>query len=450
MSTHVFTGGGPVVEHSLSFLQNLFDDYHPRNFNIRLWDGTTWHAEESQPAQFTLVIKNPGALRKMFWRTNELTLAEAYIYDDIDIEGSIEAALTMGNYLLSSRRGPGEALRLGLQLLRLPSGGGPRLGRQAARLSGACHSKERDRQAVSYHYDVSNAFYSLWLDDRMTYSCAYFNRPNDDLDTAQRQKLDYLCRKLRLRKGDRLLDIGCGWGGLLIHAAQNYGVETKGITLSRKQAEFANDRIRDARLVPQCRVDICDYRDISDSRGFNKIVSVGMFEHVGAGLLQKYFRKAWSLLKPGGVFLNHGIAVNAAKPAASGPSFTERYVFPDGELMPLSSALREAELRGFEVRDVESLREHYVLTLRNWLQRLEQRSGEARCVVDDATYRIWRLFMAAYAGGFETGRLNIYQTLFVKTNNGESGLPLNRADWYEGLNHSERDRLRIGPLVAYY
>jgi len=293
----------------------------------------------------------------------------------------------------------------------------------------------RDRQAVAYHYDMSNAFYSLWLDERMVYSCAYFTDPGDNLDTAQERKLDYLCRKLRLRRGERVLDIGCGWGGLVIHAAKNYGVEAHGITLSGPQAELANERIRQAGLSDRCRVDVRDYREIQAPESYDKLISVGMFEHVGESRLLEYFQGAFRLLRPGGVFLNHGIACNSGFPPVSGPSFSDHYIFPDGELLPIGTTLRTAEASGFEVRDLESLREHYVLTLRHWVQRLEARREEACSVTDEKTYRLWRLYLAGAAHKFLVGQNSVYQVLLSKTVDGKSGLPLTRGDWYSGGGH---------------
>jgi len=454
-----------TVRASILILQRLLAQYHPRDFAVRLWDGTTWDAEPGQPARFTMVLRHPGALRKMFLSPGELTLAEAYIYDDFDIEGEIEHAFGMADYLLTLHHTIPERLRIGRQLLSLPANRRPRAGRQAAHVSGLRHSRERDRQAVTYHYNVSNDFFALWLDKRMIYSCAYFTTPDDDLDTAQEQKLDYICRKLRLRRGERLLDIGCGWGGLLIHAASRYGVSGLGITLSEPQATLANERIRQAGLTDQCRVEVRDYREMKEQGGFDKLVSVGMFEHVGESMLPEYFTLAWRLLRPGGIFLNHGIACRpclslpvrqaggrprkirgrprqspdwsgqirgrqANEPVRQGPSFSDRYVFPDGELVPISTTARIAEMIGFEVRDVESLREHYALTLRHWVRRLEAQHDNARRITDEVTYRVWRLHMSGSADGFHTGRLNVYQMLLAKADRGESSLPLTRADWY--------------------
>jgi cyclopropane-fatty-acyl-phospholipid synthase len=365
----------------------------------------------------------------MFWPPNELTLGEAYIYDDFDIEGEIEGAFAFADFLANRQWGISELLSHWKRLLSLPSEGRPRAGRQAAELSGARHSIERDRQAVTYHYDVSNDFYALWLGEKMVYSCAYFVTPDDDLDTAQERKLEYICRKLRLRRGERLLDIGCGWGGLVMHAARNYGAQALGITLSQPQAELANERIREAGLADRCRVEVCDYREIDEPGGYDKLVSVGMFEHVGEAMLPTYFKQAWRLLRPGGVFLNHGVACAHSRKGHRGSSFSDRYVFPDGELAPISATLRAAEASGFEVRDVESLREHYMLTLRHWRRRLEAHRDEVCRVADEVTYRIWRL-MCGSSYAFQIGRLNLYQALLAKPEGGRAGLPLTRADWY--------------------
>ena len=409
------------------FLDALLADYQRRDFQIRLWDGTIWGIEE-QP-RFTLVLKHPGALRAMFLSPSELELGEAYIYDDFDIEGDIEAAYGLADYLLAQERSLWESCDLNERLQRLPKSDHPRASLHPTGFGGEVHTKDRDRQATSYHYDLPVEFYALWLDSRMVYSCAYFATPDEDLDSAQIRKLGYICRKLRLRPGERLLDIGCGWGALMMHAAAQYGVEAVGITLSVPQAEAARERLRAAGLNHRCRVEVSDYRDIDHDQQYDKIVSVGMFEHVGEALLPEYFRRAWDLLRPGGVFLNHGIS-HSATYRRRGPSFVDRYVFPDGDLVPISTSLRAAELRGFEVRDVESLREHYALTLHHWVRRLEAHREEARRSTDDTAYRIWRLYMAGAAHGFRSGRLNLHQTLLAKPANGSSGLPLTRDDWY--------------------
>ncbi len=225
-----------------------------------------------------------------------------------------------------------------------------------------------------------------------------------------------------------------------MHAVAHYGVQAVGITLSVPQAEVARERLRESGLNDRCRVEVSDYREIDHAQQYDKIVSIGMFEHVGEALLPEYFRQAWNLLRPGGVFLNHGIA-HSATHRRRGPSFTDRYVFPDSELVPVHTSLRAAELRGFEVRDVESLREHYALTLHHWVRRLQDHAEEARRTANDINYRIWRLYMAGAAHGFRSGRLNLYQTLLAKPSHGQSGLPLTRDDWYQGQSSG-----RLEPL----
>jgi len=430
MATPTIKTTDSAVQTTLSLIQDLLGSAQQRNFAVRLWDGTTWKPDPEQETRFTLVLQHPGALRRMFLPPSDLTLGEAYIYNDFDIEGDIEAVFPIADQFIEGHWGKADQLRYGKRLLSLPNTGQPRPSDPAVKLRGARHSKERDRQAVTYHYNRSKEFYALWLDQRMVYSCAYFATPDDDLDTAQERKLDYICRKLRLRPGERLLDIGCGWGGLVIYAAQHYRVEAYGITLSQPQAELAQKRISEAGLAEHCHVEVRDYRDMNEANSFDKIVSVGMFEHVGEALLPTYFKQAWHLLRPGGVFLNHGIASNTSLQAQWRANFTNRYVFPDGELLPISSTLRAAEASGFEVRDVESLREHYTLTLRHWVRRLEAHTDEARKLTNEVTYRIWRLYMAGSAYSFQTNRNNLYQTLLAKPNRGNSGLPLTRSDWY--------------------
>jgi len=419
-----------IVERGLAFFEELLRDFHPRNFAIRLWDGSCLEAEPGQYARCTLVINHPGAMRRIFLPANQAALGEAYAYSDVDIEGDVEALFPLGPFLMKSNFSWVRQVRLGALLLGMPRTRSQRMGRTAVKLQGRQHSRERDRQAVTYHYNVSNDFFRLFLDERMVYSCAYFESAGIDLDRAQEQKLDYTCRKLRLRPGERLLDIGCGWGALLIHAAQHYGVTGLGITLSEPQAELARARIRSAHLEHLCRVEVVDYRDVQEHGTFDKLVSVGMVEHVGEDMLPQYFAKAFKLLRPGGVFLNHGIARASLAQAHNGPTFIDRYVFPDGDIAPIEIVLREAGLSGFEVRDVENLREHYVLTLRHWVRNLENHAGQARQATDESTYRTWRLYIAGSAHFFETGRLNVYQSLLSKARDGNTGLPLTRADWY--------------------
>ena len=415
------------VQQNLDLLEKIFGVENMEKTSVQLWDGTLWPDNTSREA--VIVLNHPGALRTMFVSGGELGLAEAYLHDDFDINGDIEVVFSLTDMLyhkMLSRRWKVEAAR---DLLRLPAVEKRQAqGRGRAKLSGKRHSIERDSRAIAFHYDVSNDFYALWLDPRLIYSCAYFEDAAESLETAQKRKLDYICRKLRLQQGQRLLDIGCGWGGLAIFAAKHYGVDVTGITLSQSQVEFANDRISEAGLSERCRVVYQDYREVSEAVEFDALVSVGMFEHVGAEILPLYFSKAWKLLKPGGVFLNHGIA----KSAKDKSSFSDAYVFPDGELVPINVTLGAAEGSGFEVRDVESLREHYALTLRHWVRRLEEQHEKVLQIVDETLYRVWRLYMSSSAFGFSSSKLNVYQALLVKPDEkGRSGLPLTRRDWYQ-------------------
>ena len=420
----------PAALKTLEFFNRIFSGAPVGPFAIRLWNGSEWrHGKE--PPRFTLELKHPGALLRMFWRSSELSLGEAFIYDDFDIHGDMEACFELAGFLVGRRWGVKDKFRLGRELLRLAGRQrGPGKGTPVA-LQGRVHSKQRDAEAVQYHYNVSNEFYRLWLGRHMVYSCAFFHDPNESLDQAQVRKLDYLCRKLRLKPGEKLLDIGCGWGGLILHAARSYGVEALGVTLSQPQADLADERIRAAGLAAHCRVEVRDYRDLALEPQFDKLVSVGMFEHVGEAKLPEYFGRAYQLLKPRGVFLNHGINQAIDAPRNKHTSFIDKYVFPDGELVPLSTSLRVAEEAGFEIRDVESLREHYAMTLRRWYQSLQSEREKAIALTSPVIYRIWQIYMAGSAYGFETRRLGLNQTLLVKSQRRASGLPLTRCDWYQ-------------------
>jgi cyclopropane-fatty-acyl-phospholipid synthase len=412
----------------MAIVQELLHEYHPRDFAIEFWDGTRFEPEAGQFCRFTWHLHHPSVLRSLLRSDRQVALGEAFIYGDFDISGDILAIFPIAEYLEEKHFGPGSKLRLGTMMLGLPS---KLHGEQArAEMHGRTHSKSRDRAAVSFHYDLSNEFYQLWLDPAMVYSCAYFESPDDDVATAQGQKLDYICRKLRLQAGERLLDFGCGWGGLIMHAARNYGVHATGITLSQQQLALAEERIREAGLSSQCEVRLLDYRDAHQLGEFDKLVSVGMVEHVGESALPEYFQTAFRLLKPGGVFLNHGIGRAGNRPKPAEKTFTDVYVFPDGELVPISTTLARAEEAGFELRDVENLREHYFFTLVQWLQRLEANEESAKKLVGELKYRIWRLYLAGSAHYFQSGKLDLYQSVLVKTTNGRCGIPLTREDWY--------------------
>ena len=420
----------PAVQTSRDMLAILASGYSPRDFAVRFWDGSRLEPEAGREALFTLVLKHPGAMKKMLWPPDGVAFAEAYVYDDFDIEGDIFAFFRFTQFLIKKKPGLWDLLKVGVSLLRLPSVKRDRTGHQPVKLAGRKHSLERDKQAVGYHYDLSNEFFGLWLDENLLYTCAYFANAEETLEAAQERKLDYICRKLRLKPGERFLDIGCGWGGLVIHAAKHYGVEAVGVTLSQRQVESSNERIDRAGLKGRCRVEYRDYREISDAKGFDKMASVGMLEHLGESMMPVFFREAYRLLKPGGVFLNHLITLKANTPFPRWTNFARKYVFPDGELRPLTVSLREAENAGFEVRDVESLREHYALTLEHWLRRLEARHEEVNRASDETTFRVFRLYLAGARMGFVNGVYNIHQELLAKPDGGKSGLPLMRSDWY--------------------
>jgi cyclopropane-fatty-acyl-phospholipid synthase len=367
----------------------------------------------------------------MFGSGTEKGLAEAYLRDDFDITGDIESAFELADALGSRDRDDWlGAVATDFRIHRLPAK--PGKSRPFSGMTARLHSPERDRHAVSFHYDLSNDFYQLWLDRRMIYSCAYFELPGNDLDLAQTAKLHHLCRKIRLQPGQRVLDIGCGWGGFAMFAARHYHAQVTGITLSRRQAEHASSLVRQAGLDGNVEIVQRDYRELGEPETYDAIVSVGMSEHVGRKCLEDYFKAAGALLKPDGVFLNHAIGEGVRPRPRHGPSFMDEYIFPDSDVPPICTVLQAAESAGLEVRDVENLREHYALTLRHWVRRLESSHEAALHFVDEPTFRAWRLYLAGSAHGFERAQLAVYQALLSKPDRqGRSCLPLTRRDWYE-------------------
>jgi cyclopropane-fatty-acyl-phospholipid synthase len=420
-------------------IRRLFDR-SPVNFAVRLWSGSTFQAGapnsgRAEP-QFTLVFRNPSAVHSAVLGRDPLRLAETYFRGELDIEGDFFAALGLRNHLDDLHMSVGDQIGAVVTALRLrtQNAGGRRAQSPAATEHGRAvraHAKLQNREAVQFHYDVSNEFYALWLDRAMVYSCAYFATPEVDLDSAQQAKLDHICRKLMLQPGENFLDIGCGWGALVIHAAQRYGVHAHGVTLSPRQLKVAQERIAQAGLEDRVKVELLDYRDLAGDSVYDKIASVGMFEHVGLKNLPGYFAAAHRLLKPRGLFLNNGITHDCDGWNGSvSTEFINRYVFPDAELDRISNIQHFMEEAKFEIADVEALRPHYALTLRHWVARLERNHARALQYVDEATYRVWRLYMAACALDFEAGGIGIYQVLAGKRAAGTLPLPLTRRHLY--------------------
>jgi cyclopropane-fatty-acyl-phospholipid synthase len=395
---------------------------------LRLWDGS-----ELGPADagYRLVLAAPWSLRALLVPPTDLQAGETYLADGVDIEGSMVAAL---RDITALRRDAdwylrAEILRTLAALPRPPAG----LPRHRVTLGGRLHSRDRDAAAVRHHYDVGNELYRLFLDRDLVYSCAYFADGDQDvpagdrsvLDRAQRRKVELVCRKLALQPGERFLDVGCGWGSLVIHAARHHGVEAVGVTLSERQAVLARERVTTADLDGQVRIVLRDYRDLDER--FDAIASVGMVEHVGADQLAGYAAHLRDRLRDGGRLLNHGITTGGRNQirdfGAESDTFLGRYVFPDGALVPAHVMVRHLEEAGFEVQDVEQLRRHYALTLQHWVANLEANAGEARRLVGERTYRIWRAYMAGSVLGFESNDLGVIQVLATR---GEVGLPLDR------------------------
>ncbi|WP_405890541.1 cyclopropane-fatty-acyl-phospholipid synthase family protein [Streptomyces sp. NBC_00133] len=413
----------------------------PFPVRVRAWDGS----EAGPPGVPVLVVRHRRALRRLLWRPGELGLARAWVAGEIDVDGDLYAALDLLAGIVWERAEQGEDTRAVHPLrdprLRAAARGLLRIGgllppppppveEVRRRRGGPLHTKRRDKKAISHHYDVGNGFYELVLGPSMVYSCAYWT-DGGTLEDAQRDKLDLVCRKLALKEGDRLLDVGCGWGSMAIHAAREYGVQVTGVTLSREQAAYARKRIAEEGLTDRIEIRVQDYRDVRDGP-FDAISSIGMAEHVGAVRYHEYATQLLSLLKPGGRLLNHQIARRPEKDESAYhvDEFIDRYVFPDGELAPVGSTVALLEQAGFEVRDLEAIREHYALTLRRWVANLEANWRQAVRHSSPGRARVWRLYMAACALSFERNRIGVNQILAVKTpDDGASGLPLRARDW---------------------
>lgn len=413
---------------ALRILKHLLRNF-PGTTGVRLLADN--HIEVSTPA-FTLLLKDTVVLRRLIFSRSPLPLADAYINGLIDVEGDLYAALGLKQYFQSFDFSLAVRWALLRDAWRLPAKPKSLTGTpfDAGNFSHR-HSKGSDQAAIAFHYDVSNLFYKLWLDKQMVYSCGYFESKDDTLEQAQEHKLDHICRKLRLRAGERFLDVGCGWGAMVCWAARHYGVRAHGITLSQKQYEYAQARIQTEGLADLVTVELRDYRDLEGEAVYDKISSIGMFEHVGLANLPLYNATIKRVLRPGGLFLNHGITHDEEGwQRTIDTEFINRYVFPDGELDTVSNIQHRMEAAGFEIHDVEALRPHYALTLRHWVSRLEARREEALEYVSESAYRVWRLYMAACALEFEAGGTGIYQILASNPGGTEPAVPLTRKDIY--------------------
>lgn len=416
-------------------MQTLFANFEG-HLHVQLWNGQCVHlGRDPAPlngSPFVLVFRTPAILLDYLKRKDPLSFAEAYFRGEMDVEGDLSALLALReafNRLNITWRVHAAGLLRQVHLQLLDPQSLPHWTRSYFKeaVQVRSHSRAENQSAVQFHYDVSNAFYALWLDPAMVYSCAYFDSPAQSLAHAQQAKLDLICQKLHLKPGDRFLDIGCGWGALLIHAARHYGVRASGVTLSKQQYDYVQLQIINAGLMGRVSVALQDYRDIPGKAVFNKIASVGMFEHVGIKNLPVYFQTVRRLLSGDGLFLNHGITSDTEGwPQDLGHTFINRYVFPDGQLETVSNIQRQMELAGFEILDVEAMRAHYVLTLQHWIQGLQAQHQSCLAHVNEATYRVWLAYLMASQQSFASGKLGLYQILICPRSGGLPQLPLTR------------------------
>lgn len=374
----------------------LFGCFEQRLRDLGLPLGVTlWNGQSLMPQapRLKITVRSPKALASLV-NPSMGKLARHYVEQEIDVEGDARELVRISEALSKTpvtKHGANFHLRRWMR-----------------------HSRLFDRKAIRYHYDINDDFFGLWLDKRRVYSCAYYRRADDTLDMAQEQKLDHICRKLRLQAGERFLDIGCGWGALLMWAARHYKVRATGITLSSNQYDYAVRQIRQQGLEKLCEVRLMDYRDMPENEPFDKVASVGMFEHVGRKNLSHYFAKIYRLLKPGGLVLNHGITLNSPDQYELGSDigeFIDDYVFPGGELVHISRVVDEMSSQGLECQDIESLRSHYARTLWHWVDRLEANRDAVLAIADEKVFRIWYIYMAGSAHGFERGWMSVYQVL---------------------------------------
>jgi cyclopropane-fatty-acyl-phospholipid synthase len=395
-------------------------------FAVRFWDGSALPASDGGRDAPTLLVRDKRAIGQLLHEPSEIGLTRAWVEQSLDVDGELERVLAARNRFSGLHLTARERLRLAVAAVNAVGVG--ILGRPAvpeieARPHGHRHSFARDREAVRHHYELSNRFYRLLLGPSMVYSCAYFEDPAESLEAAQERKLETICQKLRLVPGERLLDIGCGWGSLLVHAARHHGIRGVGVTLSDAQAELARERVAEAGLENRVEIRVCDYRELDDGP-YDKVASVGMYEHVGRAQLGRYVSHVRGLLRPGGLFLNHGIARLDQRPRPA-DTFISRYVFPDGELHPVTDVMSAMQDSGLEIRDLESLREHYVLTLRRWIANLDAWREDAVREVGEARARVWRLYLVGSAHAFATGEISVFQVLCAR-GGAAHGLPLSR------------------------
>jgi cyclopropane-fatty-acyl-phospholipid synthase len=380
---------------------------HHATLRIEFWDGSSLGATDPKA---TIRVNSPMAIRRILYAGGNLGVARAYVAGDIDLEGDLLHALQSLTDTFPKRLGLkawGQAL---LSAARLGAiGRPPRVPPEEVRLKGGEHSRDRDAAAISHHYDLANDFYRLVLGPSMAYSCAFFEGPEDLLEDAQIAKYDLVCRKLELVPDCRLLDVGCGWGGMVCWAAERYKVQAVGITVSRPQYELALERVAQAGLQARVEIRLQDYRELAGET-YDAISSIGMFEHVGRERSHQYFQVLGSVLRPGGLLLNHAISA-AGGTAVSSRSFIGRYVFPDGELQDVADVIAAMQASGLEIRHVESLREHYPKTLHKWKTNLERHWDEVVNLVGPARARIWRLFMTGGIIDFERATFGVHQVL---------------------------------------
>ena len=379
-----------------------------RPFAVRFWDGTEVPATE--PGAPTLTLLTPRALAHALRAPGELGLGRAYVAGMLEVD-DMDAALRMVDEFEPPDLSLGQRASLALAVIRacglvVP----PPVPATELRLRGKRHTIGRDRRAVRHHYDVGNEFFALFLDSSMTYSCAYFQGGAQTLEEAQEAKLELVCKKLGLRQGERVLDVGCGWGSFVIHAAARHGVNAVGITLSEHQAQLARERAREADVADRVQFRVADYREVSDGP-FDAIASIGMVEHVGEEQIDVYAKRLWSLLGPGGRLLNHGIAKLKDFDTPDEGAFSERFVFPDGVPLPLSRVLRALERVEFTTTHVEGLQSDYARTISYWIERFDARWDDAVRLAGIERARIWRLYLRAARQGFETGWASVYQVL---------------------------------------